>query len=296
MTEAAKSDAVGTFSRAWRFLCKPWHEKSKSAFARWSRIFPNTPGPLLLASGVWWIVRDDHTGPMVYLGQFECDEVAFVNRFLKPGMTVLDLGAHHGYYTLLSSKLVGPQGRVFAFEPSPRERKALRLHVRINLCWNVRVQGLALGEEKTEADLHVVAGGETGCNSLRPPRVVGKTAPVRVRVTRLDDWLGDRKIGRVDFIKLDVEGAELDVLKGASGLLQRRPRPVILAEVQDVRTLPWGYRAKEIIDHLRNMGYTWFRLSESGCVQNLDVTAPDFEGNFVAWPEESLADLKNLKR
>jgi len=252
--------------------------------------------PLLLPSGVWWVVRDDHAGPMVYEGRFECAEVAFVNRFLQPGMIALDLGAHHGYYTLLASKLVGLRGKVFAFEPSPRERKALLLHVRMNLCWNVRVQALALGEEETEADLHVVDGGESGCNSLRPPSVVGKTSPVRVRVTRLDDWLDERKIGRVDFIKLDVEGAELDVLKGASRLLERRPRPVILAEVQDVRTLPWGYRAKDIIDHLTNHGYTWFTLSDAGCVENLDLSAKDYEGNFVAWPEESLAGLKSLKR
>ena len=64
----------------------------------------------------------------------------------------------------------------------------------------------------------------------------------------------------MDFIKLDVEGAELDVLKGADLLLNRRPRPVILAEVQDVRTQPWGYRARDI-QHLSHKGYKWFRLT-----------------------------------
>jgi FkbM family methyltransferase len=149
--------------------------------------------------------------------------------------------------------------------------------------------------EETERDLFVVNGSQTGCNSLRPPDVMSGTSPIRVHVIRLDDWLDRQKIDRVHFIKLDVEGGELDVLKGAKRLLERRPRPVILAEVQDVRTRPWGYRANEIIKHLSEKGFRWFSLSENGALQDMDENLDELEGNFVAWPEEVELTLREVQ-
>jgi FkbM family methyltransferase len=225
-------------------------------------------------------------GGMLLGDGFENAERHFVQRFLQPGMTVLDIGAHHGLYSLLASKRVAASGRVISFEPSPRERRALRLHLVLNRCRNVVVEGLALGDEENDADLYVVEDWDSGCNSLRPPSVQARTSSLRVRVTCLDTWLAKREIGRVDFIKLDVEGAELAVLRGAARLLERRPRPVILAELQDIRTGPWGYRAKDIVSHLSVKGFKWFSLSEDGSLHDLDLTLDPFDGNFVAWPEE----------
>jgi FkbM family methyltransferase len=224
-------------------------------------------------------------------GGFERAEVSFVEKYLRPGMTVLDIGAHHGLYTLLASKRVGRGGRVAAFEPSPRERKQLLRNVRINFCSNVVVEPYALGSEGSQAELFLVNGGEDGCNSLRPPVVESGVSPVSVRVARLDDWLEKERIERVDFIKLDVEGGERDVLRGAAKLLAREPRPVIFAEVQDVRTGPWGYPAKEIIEHLVQRGYTWFAIEAEG-LRDLDVSANTFDGNFVACPEERIAEMR----
>jgi hypothetical protein len=100
------------FPRAWQFLKKPWSEKRKSFYFRWAQIFPNTTAPFRLPFGAWWLVRNDNTGQPLSKGMFEAAELAFVQRFLKPGMTVLDLGAHHGLYTLLASKCVGRNGKV----------------------------------------------------------------------------------------------------------------------------------------------------------------------------------------
>jgi hypothetical protein len=136
-----------------------------------------------------------------------------------------------------------------------------------------------------------VDGAESGCNSLRPPAVVTATSPVSVHVVPLDRWLAEQGIDRVDFIKLDVEGGELDVLRGAANLLEREPRPVILAEVQDIRTRAWGYKAKDTIEYLANKSYEWFALSENGAITALDTSAQEFDGNFVACPTESKAEI-----
>lgn len=294
MIAAHKPPSIKVLHRVRKFLQKPGDERSRSFYARWKRALPNIPFPVRLPFGALWLLRKDNLGEPLLAGTFESAELAFVERFLKPGMTMLDLGAHHGLYTLLGSKRVAPGGKVFAFEPSPRERRALHLNVLLNLCWNVTIQGLALGSENTRANLFVVDGSQTGCNSLRPPDVLCGTSPVRVRVTRLDDWLDSQRIDQVDFIKLDVEGAELDVLMGAERLLDRTPRPVILAEVQDVRTHPWGYRAKKIIQHLSYKGYQWLCLRENGSMEGLELGANDFEGNFVAVPEERLGQVMEI--
>src|SRR5258705_12643705 len=84
---------------------------------------------------------------------------------------------------------------------------------------------------------------------------------------RLDDVLWRLKVDVVDFIKLDVEGAELSVLEGAGRLLQGPSRPVILTEVQDIRTRAWGYRAREIVDLLLGKTYCWYSLKADGSLQ-----------------------------
>jgi FkbM family methyltransferase len=296
MTEVNGSETMLGLSRFWRFLGKPLHDKSRSLYVRWKRLLPWVPFPIRLPFGAWWIARDDYLGSTLTYDGFERAERAFVQRFLKPGMTVIDIGAHHGYYTLLMSKSVRGSGRVLAFEPSPRERKALLFHTRLNRCKNVTVQKWALGGEERDACLYVVQGLQTGFNSLRPAAISAEMCPVSVHVVRLDDWLAKHNISRVDFMKIDVEGGELEVLKGAQLLLERRPRPLVLGEVQDARTIPWGYRARDIIEHLGKKGYKWFCLLADGSVEEMNSSCDDFDGNFLACPEESLTELEKLRR
>jgi FkbM family methyltransferase len=297
MTSTPKSEANGRLPRAWQFLQRPWSEKKRVVSFRWTKFFANIPTPIRLPYGAWWLARNDALAGLLLGEGFENAERYFVERFLQPEMTVLDIGAHHGFYTLLASKRVGPLGKVISFEPSPREHRALRLHLLLNRCRNVIVERLALGDEDTESDLYVVENWGSGCNSLRPPDIPAGTSKLRVRVRRLDSWLAQRGISRIDFIKLDVEGAELGVLKGAAQFLEMRPRPVILAEVQNIRTLPWGYRANQIVDHLKKMEYRWFGLSADGSVEELlDLNPNDWDGNFVACPEESLSTLQRCRR
>lgn len=284
--------------RLWRFLLKPWSEKVRSVrfhFRRlWNHLFPSLPLPVRLPFGGWWLAWNDVCGDMVFNGKFEERERRFVEGFLVPGMTVLDIGAHHGFYTLLASFKVGSTGRVIAFEPSPRERKKLHWHLRLNRCKNVQVENSALGSYNGEAQLFLVSGRETGCNSLRKPNVNEPVHPVRVPVMRLDNYLQRHGIEQVDFVKMDVEGAELEVLEGAMQLLERRPRPVWMVEVQDIRTEPWGYRAVEIMHFLERFGYRWFIPSGDGSLVPVLTYEEHFDGNLIAVPEERLSQVQGL--
>ena len=296
MTARQGIETGGLLSRAWQFLHKTREEKARSLYARWIRFFPNLPMPVRLPFGGWWLARNDFLGSSFFYDSFEPAERAFVRRFLQPGMTVLDIGAHQGLYTLLASKSVGPTGRVFAFEPSPREQRALRLNLRLNRCNNVRMQSVALGDQEGQADLYIASIQQTGFNSLRRQSISTPTTQLKVLVKRLDDWLREAKVDRVDFIKLDVEGGELAVLQGGTSLLERRPRPVILAELEDARSESWGHRAKDTAALMQTLGFQWFRLLQDGILERMPENPDQYEGNFVAVPDEHMEQVVELTK
>jgi FkbM family methyltransferase len=276
----------GITQRIRRFAARPTADKILSLGLRLRRIFPNSPIPYRLPFGAWFLVGQSRVDAALLGQEFESAEIKFVQKYLKPGMIALDIGAHHGLYTLLASKRVGAEGKVVAFEPSPRERKQLSRNVRLNFCRNVRIQPFALGSKRSQTDLYLVEGGEDGCNSLRPPAVDSETRPVRVEVYSFDDVAPKLGLTKVDFVKLDVEGGELDVLKGAPGLLRTAPRPVFLVEVYDIRTEPWGYKAREIVKFLDQLGYRWFELLSDGSIRTIAATLEVYDANLVAIPEE----------
>ena len=208
-------------------------------------------------------------------------------------MTVLDIGAHRGFHTLALSKRVGKCGQVFAFEPSPREVRALRLHLRINSCRNVEVIECALGDQEGSVELYTVPTNSV-LNSLRPPGTTLPSSPTKVRIRRLDDVLSEANVRNFDFVKLDVEGGELSVLKGAEALLGRVPRPVILCELLEQRTRPWGYHARQIAEHLLGKNFRWFEVTAAGKLASMDDEI-ELCGNFVAVPEESLRLVSDIQ-
>jgi FkbM family methyltransferase len=285
-----------------RFLALPIARKYLSLATHVRRILPRIPIPWRLPFGAWWLARDGELDHKLVEENFERAELRFVERLLRPGMTVLDIGAHHGLYTLLCSKCVGRMGQVIAFEASPRECRRLARHVRINACSNVRIEPHAVGSRSGLADLYVVNGSCNWGNSLRAPVVFESTFKIPVQVFPVDDVLLELGISRVDFIKLDVEGAELSALKGTARLLRRVARPAILVEVQDIRTQPWGYPSKAIVRYLTRAGYRWFEIDADGSLRPTAHDLEHYDANLVALPCErerefrALVERKSLDR
>lgn len=281
------------WKRLRRFADRPLREKYVTVARRARRWLPALPIPLRLPFGAWWLAQNSELDVRL-MGKgdsFEGGERKFVACFLRPGMTVLDVGAHHGLYSLLASRHVGQTGKVVAFEPSPRERRRLMRHLHLNACRNVTVQPYALAAESGVADFFVVEGSQDWCNSLRPPAVEQRTSKIHVEVRRADDVIEDLEVQRVDFIKLDVEGAELHFLRGAVRVLWDM-RPAILAEVQDCRTQAWGYAAREIIEFLQRLRYRCFDVTVEG---QLEPFAPGdgwHDANLVALPEERVDEIR----
>lgn len=158
-------------------------------------------------------------------GLWEPFETELVRSLVSSGQVVVDAGAHIGYYTLLLAGLVGPSGRVAAFEPEPQNFRVLQRNVAINGLGNVELYRAALSERVGWVRLYL-SESNSGDNRIFPS---GRRPFRMVRALTLDSWF--ERTGRpVNFLKLDVQGAELLVLKGAEGLLRASPRLGILFE------------------------------------------------------------------
>lgn len=182
----------------------------------------------------------------------EPETVFVMLRTLQEGDIAVDAGANIGFFTLLMSKLVGPRGRVVAFEPDKRNLDKLNANIALNKCENVKVIPKALWSSQATVQLFLYS--DAGANSLWGQNT--GDVSVMVEATTLDHELGMSP----HFIKLDVEGSELRALRGAR--LSLAGKPVIVMEMNEVALERAGSTFAEIRKMLA--GYDCFGLSETG--------------------------------
>lgn len=193
--------------------------------------------------GCKWIVGSGVHG--YWLGHYESQKQALVSRLIGPGMTVFDIGANVGFYTLAFAKLVGSQGEVWAFEPDCRNVSYLLAHVDRNHLGNVKVVQAAVG------GCPDVVSFQRGINSSVGK--VGASSAYFVPQVTLDDLWRNGDVRTPDLMKIDVEGAEHNVLEGAQRILaERAPRIVLSLHGDDQKR-----RCSEL---LRELGYVLYSL------------------------------------
>lgn len=189
--------------------------------------------------GRWWLPASRGKVLRILNGTYEREQTRLFEQHVRSGATVLDVGAHVGYYTLISAVLAGPSGRVHAFEPNPRNAEFLRRHVRINRLDNVRVEQAAVSDGAGTARFDFGTGSGTGH--------LADAGALEVRTLRLDDYCAEHGLAPA-VIKIDVEGAEVSVLQGARETLARH-RPVVFLSTHG----PEVHRAS--LAFLRELGY-----------------------------------------
>lgn len=196
--------------------------------------------------------------PIVYGGMPEPALARAIRAVLAPGDIFLDIGANFGYYALLAATLVGPQGAVHAFEPQPQVAWLLRRNAMDNHLRQLTVHQLALSDQAGLVTMYVPVGAQSGLATLRPEarwRSAHAARLIQVQMARLDDWARERGLGPVRALKLDAEGYELAILRGATELLDRC-RPVVFFEADDDTADPRPL--------LADLGYRLFRLRKGG--------------------------------
>lgn len=199
---------------------------------------------------------------------FEPNEFAFLGRILRSGMTVVDVGANEGLYTLFAARRVGPSGRVIAVEPSSRERAILDGNLARNQIRNVAVVPSALADKPGTAELKIAPMQHGGHNTLGQFVYDDDTAVAceSVTVETLDALAARLKLEGVDVLKVDVEGAELKLLAGGRNLLSQQ-RPILLIEANDEALKRQGASAAALVDLLLSLDYRIHMFSEHGTIE-----------------------------
>ena len=196
----------------------------------------------------------NHPGQLYYVRELEQGRDRFLVRLLEqlapPGGVAVDGGAHIGYLTVHLARTVGPEGRVYAFEPEAGSRAALAGNLERNeVAARVTVFPLALGAGPGRATLHVGGGGET--STLAP--LEGERATAEVEVAALDDVLPQAT--RVDVVKLDLEGGETAALRGMRRTLDRSPSAALVVELNPGRLAALGSSQDELLALIGELGF-----------------------------------------
>ena len=190
-------------------------------------------------------------------GTWEKPSWRVIEESLQAGGTFVDIGAHIGYYSLKAAAVVGPEGRVIAVEPNPETVAKLRANLHASGDDWASVEPVACSD--AEGQLELFGGpssntGETSISKTNAERDPTARKSFTVRARPLDSILADNQVTRVDWIKIDVEGAEMLVLKGSAATLDRY-HPRLLVEVEDSQLRELGTSAAEVVGFLLQHGY-----------------------------------------
>jgi FkbM family methyltransferase len=191
-------------------------------------------------------------------GIYEPLTTDLVQAEIAPGSVVLDIGANIGYFTLIFAKRVGPTGHVFAFEPEPGNFALLQDNVAANGYSNVTLSRLAVSDRAGRVRLYVDAGNPGDCRIYDSH---DRRASLEIETVRLDDYW-DPPFGRIDFIKMDIQGAEPAALRGMLGLLEKHRQVKLVVEFWPYGLRLSGADVEEFLQTLCGAGFNLWNLDE----------------------------------
>jgi FkbM family methyltransferase len=243
-----------------RFLYSPEFRKLEREGILWPRgkqFLTELPN----SERYWILTSDDVVSHSIVNNRYEPNETKFVLRNVKQGMHVLDIGANLGWYTIKMSRLVGHEGSVTSFEPRPDLAQMLKKTIVENGAQNVTMHQCALADKNSQTYIAFPPDDPNPAGSAifdcPPSHYISHV----VEMKTLDSIVGD---SHVDFIKIDVEGAEPLVFSGGARTLERC-RPVILSEInQDCLQRISNMSGAEYAERLRSLGYDVFCIAEDG--------------------------------
>jgi FkbM family methyltransferase len=209
---------------------------------------------------------------LVRTGTHEPETIQAFAELLAPGMTVIDLGANIGQYTLVAARRVGPQGRVHAFEPTPSLAAHVRRNLELNAFDNATVHAAAVSDARGRAKLQVVETSEPNMNSI--VRDIPANGELVVPTVTLDEFAAEHAVGPVGVIKIDIEGAEMKALRGARGLLTAGDSPILVLELNPLTLMYTGHSPDDLLGLLGSYGYAFYPIA----VYNVQTNDPFLNG------------------
>ena len=217
-----------------------------------------------LTTGGWIVVdRGSYLGEKIYqTGIHEKQVTNLIQELVVPGSVVFDVGAHVGYFTILCGPLVGPTGQVHSFEADKRIFDELTANIVMNGMSHAHPNNAVVIDTTGTVEFYLdskVAGGVGGI--LRTERSEAK--PVLVSSVSLDDYVKANQINRVDFVKIDVEGAELKVLRGMRDIIERFS-PIVICELGEAQFNALNYTSDRLFSYMHQFAYEGYVIENAG--------------------------------
>lgn len=217
---------------------------------------------------------------------FEPDTIFFAKDYLSTNNIVFDVGANVGYFSLLFSRLVGKGGKIYAFEPANFPFNLLKKNKKINSLNWLEIYNVCLGEEECNIELNVGKPGFEVYNSIgsiiHPSADPSFFKEETVRMIRGDVFIDEKQILNIDLMKIDVEGAELLVLKGLKNSFKNHIIDTVVLELTNEMSKQFGYNIKDVISFLENFGYSWYKLERFGKTSSIDGYNELVSGMYIA--------------
>lgn len=238
--------------------------------------------------GFNWRLNLDHylDKELATTGQWEAETVALVNKLLKPGMCVVDVGANFGIFSLVFSRLVGEYGKVIAFEPTSDYSERLLRHIELNNIKNVALHQLGLSDHAASVEISIGNSSAT----LQPFSSERIRKTEKIDLVTFDTWwqkyLETGQEDRLDFVKVDIDGHEPQFLRGAKKTLERL-HPLILIEFAQEHLYFHKTPVWELADSLEAMGYILCNVKDGIAYEDRLLLLKD-TGNY-AWSANVLA-------
>ncbi len=202
-----------------------------------------------------------------YMGDYETYLKTQFNNLIKQGDIVLDVGANIGFHTMYFAELVGKQGKVFAFEPIPINYHALQENLKLNEFSQIITVNKALGDINSSLNIHI---DENKTNPGAFNLLESGIKNTVIECVRGDDFLKTNGIDKVDFIKIDVEGYELEVLKGLMESIKSM-MPIIIFEYDDLYQSKLNANSKSILHFLIGLNYGLYKIDGYGKRSDLNI-------------------------
>ena len=203
-------------------------------------------------------------------------------------MTVIDIGASIGYYTIIAGKYVGKNGKVFAFEPEDRNFSLLSRNIVSNNLYNVIALKVALAGQSGDGLLYLDKDNK-GHHSLSPPKNPAAKEAVLVELDTLDNILEKYGSPQIDLIKIDIEGAETLALEGMKKTIIKNPELVLFTEFYPAAIKRLGHSPFKFLADLQGAGFSLFEIDED---RKSLKKVEDPEGFILNFPKgESFTNL-----
>lgn len=226
---------------------------AKAVYPLVMKLVPSKHRPHKFSGGRIYV--DITESPMMFarvIGRYEVEKHKALNAYLKPGGTFVDVGVNKGDFSLRAARIVGDAGKVMAFEPAPDNCEWIRRSIGLNDYSNITLHEMALSDADGTATLFI--SNTSGWHSLAEERKAASAAEIEVPTRKLDTVLADSGNGSVDVMKIDVEGAEMSVLRGAEAVLSSNDDMTLLIDIHP----QVGVDPQEVCAFLEDRGFSIF--------------------------------------